>query len=161
MSLNSASQSAPCFIPPHCFLFLFDWHTILKRCLHHWGALDWTRLLDPTLTRLKRDSRLGSALFIDSKTCSHSGGPFLFLFCIIPDQDSTSSLRFVLMSNLNIFWGSASPFHMLGKNSNRCVSDELHLTVFCWKCSFFCSSFLLWSLFFKWHLNLALPALIN
>lgn len=31
---------------------------------------------------LKEDSQLGPALFIETKTCSHSGGPFLF--CILP-----------------------------------------------------------------------------
>lgn len=35
--------------------------------------------------RLKKDSQLAPALFIDTKTCSHSGGP-LFLFSIITEH---------------------------------------------------------------------------
>lgn len=64
LSDTSASQSAPCFISPHCFLFLFDWHAILKRCLHHRGALDWTRLLDPTPSHVWRKTASSLLLYL-------------------------------------------------------------------------------------------------
>lgn len=64
LSDTSARQSAPCFISPHCFLFLFDWHAILKRCLHHRGALDWTRLLDPILSHVWRKTASSLLLYL-------------------------------------------------------------------------------------------------
>lgn len=78
---------------------------------------------------LKKDSQLASALFIDTKTCSHSGGPLFILYynrTRLPHHQC------------GLFWcqiwtfcgGSASAFHMLEWNSNRCISDELDLKIF-------------------------------
>lgn len=53
---------APSLLIVSCFFF--DWHAILKRCLHHRAALDWTRLLDPTLSHVRRKTASSVLLYL-------------------------------------------------------------------------------------------------
>lgn len=85
----------------------FDWHVILKRCLPRPGTLDWTRLRDSSPgCVLKKDRQFGCGLFIDSRTCSHSGDCVLIRRLKRGDQGlsgRTLSGVFVLM--FSDWWG--------------------------------------------------------
>lgn len=76
------SQSVCSMLHPSLlFPVFFDWYIILKSCLHHRAALDWTRLLDPTLSHVWRKTASSVLLYLSTPKLAHTlEALFYFVF---------------------------------------------------------------------------------